>query len=317
MVFPRRLSLVAFITLLSIILFSTFHYSASEFGVPSSVKNALKRPQTGKPDITVHITESGGSHDEVFAALLNSFGSHPQVELGLYPNWPRYNITEIWKGFKLPRPIPKWIHSNAYVKETSVPDLLVLTTCELDTLKYLNRLEEFLADPQQKTRLICTIHHGDRWEAKRLVDALRPWVDADRITFLTLSRHVKDFFLFHAASRWNTKRKAKVEVLVPVYPVNLPDIAFSETADLSFALQGDFDPSRRNYKQIFEQLQEFKSKRKIEMHLVGHGKKPDVASICFQRLPRPESQLLHASFLDCWSTGPSQQNDTRSVRLSG
>lgn len=270
MVFPRRLSLVLVVTFISIVLFSTFHYSQSSF--PGSTGGGQKY----KGDIKVHITESGGSHDEVFAALLNSFGSHPQAELALYPNWPRYSIVDIWDGFKLPRPIPKFKHSNAYVKETLVPDVLVFTTCELDSLKYMARMEEFLADPQQRTKIICTIHHGDRWASTKLVDLVKPWIEADRIIFVTLSRHVKDFFLFNAATRWQTKTKPRVEVLVPVYPVNLPAVESSETSDLSFALQGDFDPTRRNYKEIFQQLEGLKSERPVQMHLVGHGKKPEV-----------------------------------------
>lgn len=207
--------------------------------------------------------------------MLNSFGSHPQAALKLYPNWPRYNITEIWKGFKLPRAIPKFKHANAYNKETEVPDLLVFTTCEIDSVKYLKRLEEFLADPSQKTRIICTIHHGDRWTFSRLVSIMKPWVEADRVTFVTLSRHVKEFFLFHAATKWNLTKQPRVEVLVPVYPVKTPPVDIMSTG-LSFALQGDFDPRRRDYTAIFGQLKEFKSDRPIEMHLVGHGNKPTV-----------------------------------------
>ncbi|RPA85493.1 hypothetical protein BJ508DRAFT_411906 [Ascobolus immersus RN42] len=279
---PRRLGTVIISAVLAVIFFG-FYFFNSQTSFPNRFSKNIPPefpavPKDGPP-LSLVVTETGGSHDEVVAALVHAFGAHPRAQMDLYQLLARYNITKVMSEFELPNKVPKHEGPGAFKNGKDVPDILVMTTCEIDMIEFKDRLSQFLKDPTKKTHIFCTIHHADRWNSY-LPDHVIPWVNAERITFLTLSEHVRDFFITEALNKWKKKEKTPpVEVLVPVFPVKIQSTQAAANGALDFALQGDYDPSRRDYKSIFEQLAGFKKNNKdklITMHLLGHGKKPQV-----------------------------------------
>jgi hypothetical protein len=251
----------------------------------------------GRP-LHVTITETGGSHDEVVAALVHSFGSQAGAVIDLYQLLPRYHIGDIMKGFTLSNPLPAPKGPQEFIDHGAKerrPDVFVAGTCELDLIKFKDQLMALLED--RKTFMFCVIHHADLWavEKKGLEDAIRPWVEAGMVEFLTLSPHTAEFLKEFSIKKWKTTVQATVRHLVPVFPVPLPAEPTGNGADkeeLSFGLQGDYDPSRRDYNSIFVRLRDFlknsgssassadsldqSNDRNVTMHLLGHGKHPDV-----------------------------------------
>ena len=252
---------------------------------PSKLSNA---------PLKVAITETGGSHDEVVAALIHSFGSQPDVKLSTFFLLQRYGITDVVAGFSLASPIPKNNNPDRFLaSENEVPDIIVAATCELDALKYEKKLKPLLENP--RSFLFCVVHHADRWNKPELERALTPWVEANKVRFLALSSHTAQYLATHGLSKWNVSDLVpEPDVFVPVFPVPLPSDSQEDSEDpsdeqeLTFALQGDYDSGRRNYASIFKHLGEFlnstsdgsdeqaATNQNITLHLLGHGNRPAV-----------------------------------------
>ncbi|KEQ69477.1 hypothetical protein M436DRAFT_55730 [Aureobasidium namibiae CBS 147.97] len=252
------------------------------------------------PDIIqVAILETVRAHDEVDAALVHSIASQPNVNLTLYQSGARYGSEKIFHAFGLNYTGP--LNPDDFMgtdKHTTIPDFLVLTTSELALRQAPKRLEALLA--QGKTRLICIVHHADHWAEEERKADIRPWVDANMIEFWTLSPHTAAFLSntiaawdSNADEPWDNPPAPPIRVFVPIFPI---DTAVNTTAteqesqDLSFAMQGDYDPHRRDYKHIFERLGNFlaaaEGERNVSMHLLGQGQRPSV----------PENVASHVFF---------------------
>ncbi|KAI5846809.1 hypothetical protein BZA05DRAFT_406684 [Tricharina praecox] len=261
-----------------------------------AVNHDSEKKPTTHTDSNLHITitETGGSHDEVIAALVHAFGSQPSALLKLYQLLPRYGITGVMRGFALSNPLPDPKSPGVYRDVDSLqrrPDVFVAGTCELDLVYFQKQLGALLAE--RKTYLFCVVHHADRWaaESRNLENLITPWVEAGLVEFLTLSPHTATFLQEHSISKWATRTPAKIRSFVPVFPVPLPEEPTGTGTDkeeLSFALQGDYDSTRRDYNSVFTSLNSLltssnsapaddeKPDRNVTMHLLGHGKHPDV-----------------------------------------
>lgn len=257
---------------------------------PADTKPADTKPADSKPPTTnsnaplrVAITETGGSHDEVVAALVHAFGSQ-NAQIDLYQLLSRYGIKELMGNFTLTHPLPEHKFPPSFMAEgqdTVRPDVFVAGTCELDIVSLATPLNALLA--AGKTYLFCVVHHADRWAdaALGLEAAIKPWVEAGRVEFWTLSPHTARFLQAAGTSRWTLREGAPAPLIryfVPVFPVTLPAPADPE---LSFSLQGDYDPARRNYESIFRRLADFLASGApaagtLLMHLLGHGTRPSV-----------------------------------------
>ncbi|CAD0107005.1 unnamed protein product, partial [Aureobasidium uvarum] len=237
--------------------------------------------------IQVAIFEHVRAHDEVDAALVHSIASQPNVNLTLEKIFHAFGLN--YTGPLNPD------HFMGTDKHTTIPDFLVLTTCELALRGAPKRLEALLA--QGKTRLICITHHADHWAEEQRKSDIRPWVDANMVEFWTLSPHTATFLSntiaawdSNADEPWDNPPSPPIRVFVPVFPVAAPNVTATESSDLSFAMQGDYDPHRRDYKHIFERLGNFlaaaEGDRNVSMHLVGQGQRPTV----------PENVASHVFF---------------------
>lgn len=260
---------------------------ASPAPAPSPAPQQQQQQQQHDPAaLHITVTETGGSHDEVVAALVHSFGAQSHAVIDLYQLLPRYRIADIMAGFTLASPVPRpkspqqFIDSSAAQRTTQI---LVAATCELDLIKFRTQMAQLLA--ARKTYLFCVVHHADRWTGN-LEAEIRPWAQAGMMTFLTLSPHTKKYLQSESMGKWSASTpRPPVHPFVPLFPVPLPELASGSAADkeeLLFGLQGDYDPSRRNYNEIFSQLVSFLGSsgsaktRNITMHLLGHGQRPAV-----------------------------------------
>ncbi|KAI5200578.1 hypothetical protein E4T39_05685 [Aureobasidium subglaciale] len=248
--------------------------------------------------LPLHITvmESGGSHDEVVAALVHSFGSQ-NAKIDLFQLLPRYGIKDIIRSFSLTRPLRGPRGPSDFMKDIDDairPDIFVAATCELDIIRHKKQLDVLLTEG--KTHMVCVVHHADRWADSKLglEEAIRPWLEKGLVEFWTLSPHTERYLRDQSMSQWATVKSGSVSPVVrsfvPVFPVNLPTTPESDS--LAFGLQGDYDPSRRDYKSIFLHLDSFlktdgspsesgasdsqEHARNVTMHLLGHGEHPSV-----------------------------------------
>ncbi|RPB29074.1 hypothetical protein L211DRAFT_832948 [Terfezia boudieri ATCC MYA-4762] len=257
----------------------------------SNVDTTTKVPQT-KFDGAVHIalTETGGSHDEVVAAFVHSFASQPRVQMDIYQLLPRFGIKDIMASFDLPSKPSGPNDPSDFLSwkkpEQKLPDIWVATTCEIDLLYYQKNLTMLLENG--KTYIYCVIHHADRWNNQKVKNLASQWVEQSRIEFVTLSPHTAEYLQKEGVGKWRVSMPPLIRYLVPIFPVSitseestqkqtngenapLPMVANEE---LSFALQGDYDPSRRDYTSLFSRLDSFLSGgnyKDLTMHLLGHG----------------------------------------------
>ncbi|KAF2096569.1 hypothetical protein NA57DRAFT_42906 [Rhizodiscina lignyota] len=236
--------------------------------------------------------EVGGSHDEVIAALIHSFGSQPNVQIELYQRLQRFGIKDIFDQFELSHPLPaEFTHKTKFNATEKQPRILVSTTCELDSME---KDKEFtMLMEKEQTYLFCVVHHADRWVNNKSARIILPWVKKGLVDFLCLSKHTQTF-LDAELKKWDTGGvQAVTRHFIPVFPVDLTKtVTDAKEDELSFALQGNYDGSRRDYKKIFNHLGKFlnsstpgeeaadlndhDSHPDIQLHLLGHGRKPEV-----------------------------------------
>lgn len=271
--------------------------AASSTTLPTATQTQTQKDVTVVPTaspsapVTITLVETGGSHDEVTAAIVHAFGHQPNVALSLFQLTQRYGMGKIMDTFNVSASIVRkksTFDFNKSVKEDPHPQILISTTCELDILKLSEGFEGLLAGGQ--TYLLCVIHHADRWIKSDHADKVRPWVEKRMVDFVALSEHTADFLRTKAISAWDYDAVADVQVLPPVFPVNLTDPASEPDAknQISLAMQGDYDTSRRDYKSIFGRLDDIvqaahamakgkdEKAPEVKLHLVGHGSKPKV-----------------------------------------
>jgi hypothetical protein len=282
------------------------HSSAEDTGKgdPTSSKHPESDPEKGVAPtaavdgiLHIAITETGGSHDEVVAALVHSFGSQEDAEVYLYQLLPRYGVKDIVGAFSLTNKINGPIGPDNFMRQgvKSVrPDIFVAVTCELDITRLKTQLDILLSEG--KTYMFCVVHHADWWAKSELglEEAIRPWVEKGMVEFWALSPHTARFLHDESIRKWSMVQSGNVSPLVryfvPVFPVALP--SHSESKELAFGLQGDYDSKRRDYKTIFERLGLFLKtdgssgaspaqdtqghSRNVTMHFLGHGEHPAV-----------------------------------------
>lgn len=266
---------------------------------PDETKQEVDEPVT--PEVTrIAITESGGSHDEVTAALIHAFGKQKHTEISTYLLLQRYGIADIIQSFNLSSPIAADKPSGAFeasLDGSPFPHILIAATCEMEIVKLAMAYEVLLAEG--KTFLFCVIHHADRWVEGELMDKIRPWVEKERVHFIGLSEHTANYLREKCVPKWDMNVSVPIDALPPVFPVDL-EVSMESDTGITFALQGDYDPARRDYTYTFEGLSEIidlaqnrsmehtqSVPRDITLRFIGHGKnKPDI----------PEYLKSHVSF---------------------
>ncbi|KAK9233965.1 hypothetical protein V1525DRAFT_391915 [Lipomyces kononenkoae] len=240
--------------------------------------------------LRIFLVENSGSHEEVFTALIYAFARIPNSYIYEYLFRPRFNIFAIIKPFNLLNLAkPRSTTAMKLDQKEPHPDIILSTTCEFDIFRLQPQMTEMLGNGSY---LFCTIHHADRWHSQfefNFYNSIKPWIEADRVTFLFLSSHTKRYVEEKIIPTWEAKHRVaanKFEVFVPVFPVDP-----SKKEEMSFSLQGNYESDRRDYQSIFERFSEFGKKnpdkpqfQQLRMHLLGHGKRPPVPQAISDRV---------------------------------
>ncbi|KAF5676802.1 hypothetical protein FHETE_1995 [Fusarium heterosporum] len=253
-------------------------------GMLSSWMGSSKKKGKGADEpLRIVLTESSGTHDEVAAALMHAFGNQEGSQLDIYFANQRFNMQDIMANFTLAAnvTINKWDKFASAMKENP-PHILVSTTCEFDLDRGADPIVNLLKTAN--THLFCTIHHADRWANGKYVQAVRSFVEHERVDFVGLSQHTIDYFLNDTIPKWHTASNLTTRVIPPVFPVQIVDPDLQP--GISLSLQGDYSSGRRDYNGIFNHLgsvvrkageeAEGHKSQNVSLHVIGHGTPPEV-----------------------------------------
>ena len=266
--------------------------------------------ETSETNLNVALVETGGSHEEVTAALFYAIASVPGVYTSMYLALPRFGIENVYAWIRRRYKLSPYSVSPLFLfqsKEISSPDLIVLTTCEHDVFAADTALDHHFETGSKQLSLVCVLHHVDRFRA--IEPRLRRWARSNRLRFLLLSSHTAQA-LRNELTHFTQKIYSSVHVdeFPPIFPVPLnPNPA--STDRLSIAIQGNFEDSRRDYlktllqfERMLEELPEPIVSR-IQFILAGHGKEVGIPgkimpyiSVNFSLDFIPYYNLLHESF---------------------
>ena len=242
---------------------------------PNILSSSSTLSPEDRPPVRIDILETAGAHDEVIAALVYAFGSYPNANLSLFQANSRFGMSEVMSRFHLPQKVPKARHPNEW-GGILVPDILVSTTCTLDFINLKERWGQL--DRLGKTHMYCVVHHGDWWDRRPIEQALTPWIKKGKFDFITLSPHTAAYLRDKGLNGWNAGMRKKlqngIKTLPPVFPVELPPLpgvnaSVKEEAakgtsagktkmiaqeELAFALQGNYESTRRNFDSVFADI---------------------------------------------------------------
>ena len=239
--------------------------------------------------LRIWLVEGWGTHDEVSTALMHAFGNQKDAELKVFLRQRRFNIEEIHRHLDLAAPLAanRGLDEFAWaVRREPAPHIIVSTTCDGDMRRLRGHMRMLLKE--SNTHVICVFHHPD-WFKGDLIDYLDSWVMQDRVDFVGLSNHTAEFMAKNIIPKYWPEKDPAVRVFPPVFPVKRDDEI--NVDDVFLAMQGDYDPNRRNYKGIFDSLglitkkvksvsfwSTKQSNKTVSLHAIGHGKKPEVPS---------------------------------------
>ncbi|KAJ9412496.1 hypothetical protein FOXG_14908 [Fusarium oxysporum f. sp. lycopersici 4287] len=262
----------------------------------SSLSTTFNYRNPGSPfaskEVKVSVIESKGCHDEVSASYLSALGQLSECNSNR-----RQPQADHRNEFR-----PKYFESET----TAEPDIVLSVTSEYDLIDA--KLKPTFAHLLHNTSsiLFATVHHGNEWKEDRRFQAVKPWIEAKRLRFITLSDHVTNYMTV-IVKHWATKMEVHnvpISTFPPVFTI--PTAPIKNEATLRFAMQGDLVVNRRpnrDYEGTSKRFAKLNSDRQaIELPVVGNGglpKVPDEAKdrIKFHRgLPYPEFyNVLHSA----------------------
>ncbi|KAH7461660.1 hypothetical protein IWW34DRAFT_674530 [Fusarium oxysporum f. sp. albedinis] len=294
---------VAACTLLLLTFYQFSFLTTSNYRIPGS-------PFVSKK-VKVSVIESKGCHNEVSASFLSALGQLSECNSNVFLAAQRFGIDSIYKlipGADNRKLVtddefrPQYFESEI----TAEPDIVLSVTSEYDLIDA--KLKPTFAHLLHNTSsiLFATVHHGNEWTDDRRFQAVKPWIKAKRLRFITLSDHVTNY-MTGIVKRWATKMEAH-DVPISTFPpvFTIPTAPIKNEATLRFAMQGDLVVDRRpnrDYEGTFKRFAKlYSTGQAIELHVVGNGdllKVPDEAKdrIKFHRgLPYPEFyEVLHSA----------------------
>jgi hypothetical protein len=277
---------------------------------PTSIATNFPKPTPFPPEdpplpdqLRVAIVESGGTNEETTAALIHAFGVQNHTQLSLYLLQQRYGIDEVINNFNLSHPIAVNKSSTDFAEAIGTgvaPHIIVSATCESDLVALDAPLTKLLS--RKSTYLFCIIHQPERWSQKDLTAKIRPWIDHQMVDLVTLSQHTARYLRMEVINDWDFNATVTVRHLAPLFPVKLPDNDFpasqaasnsdSDSLQYPIAIHGDFDATRHNYTDVFNNVLALKAraenitvqtktytkteKRSVSLHILGERIPPGI-----------------------------------------
>jgi hypothetical protein len=258
----------------------------------------------------VALIETGGSHDEVTAALYYALGSVAGVHTSMYLALPRFGIENVYAWIKRRYKLSPYDILKPYEfqeENHAPPDVIMLASCELDVYAVDTALHRYFEHGPKNQKLVCVMHHVDRFSA--VEEHVRRWARAGRLRFITLSTHTSHA-LREELQKYDDKLYGKVAIdtFPPVFPAPLSRNP-PATDRISIAMQGNFDDTRREYiptlltfEQMLDELPQPIVSR-LQFILAGHGKQVGIpakvlpyVSVNFSLDFIPYYNLLHEAF---------------------
>jgi hypothetical protein len=259
-------------------------------------------------NVNVALVETGGSHEEVTAALFYAIASVPGVYTSMYLALPRFGIENVYAWIRRRYKLSPYSVSPLFLfqsKEIASPDVIVLTTCEHDVFATDTALDHHFETGSQRQSLVCVLHHVDRFKA--IEPRLRRWARTNRLRFITLSSHTTQA-LRNELTRHDIYNSVHIDEFPPIFPAPL-DPNPPPTDRLSIAIQGNFEDSRRDYLKTLLQFERMMEElpepivSRMQFILAGHGKEVGIpgkimpyVSVNFSLDFIPYYNLLHESF---------------------
>lgn len=252
-----------------------------------AVRAPAPKAYPGPKEVKVALFETNGWHDEVVASLIHSLGSQSQVDLRIFNENFRYGIQDVLAKFKLSRPMPVYENWKVFMKEEQyVPDIMVMTTCELDVAHLAPRLQKLIKE--KRTYLFCIIHNSNVWfKPDKHLGIIKPWAQQGLINFIVLSEAVIKTMETKGMESWPRSGPDSVDRTIryyaPIFPAYLPPVSAMVEEDKhknargndSFGMQGIFNSNRRNYNETFKNLQEFIDDREKQNEASGAASSAD------------------------------------------
>jgi len=259
--------------------------------------------------VNVALTETGAYHDEVVAALYYTIGSIPGANTSMYLARTRFGIQSVYSWIQQHHNLSSYSISSPDQFQpndtiTPAPDVIVLTTCEVDIHTLAETLRYHFEHGSQT--LVCVIHHADRFGS--VDERIRPWAGAERLRIITLAKHTAIELRKQIDEKFDGDlyESVSIDVLPPVFqaPLDPPRSDY-----LSIAIQGNLDPDRRSYNQTFKDFERLIDRlpdplrSRMCLIIVGSGHNIDIPEKLQPYISQnkaldyiPYYNLLHESF---------------------
>lgn len=268
------------------------HYSRDL--LPSFNVSLLRKP------LKVAVLETKGCHDEVTASFFSALGQMSDCRVEGYLEEQRYGIDEIYE--QLPGEQRRRIKTRKQFQSSTLryfqPDIVISVTSEFDVIDEKAKKGLGYLFNETEAVLFAVVHHPDEllkksWRAR----AMKRWIDAGRLRFITLSDHVTDYLLDHVISNWTMEGVISAEstqsLFVNTYPpiFTIPSIAKAESPlsddeeRTRFAIQGDLVTVRspnRDYYGTFKNFSRLLGEKtpaernNMELYVLGDGEIPRI-----------------------------------------
>lgn len=231
------------------------------------------------------------------------------AKISMYLEEPRFRIEDVYM----------WIHRHYEFSpysisrpslldpsNTTMPKLIVLVTCEVDIHTANTVIDYYFEHGPKDQTLLCVMHHTLEFES--VEERVRRWAHAGRLRFISLSSHTAHSLRKEANNFEEVYKRVRIDAFPPVFPVPLDPTP--PPTNLSIAIQGNFESSRRDYvktlqdfERILDELPESIVSR-IRLALVGHNGDVEVPTKVAPYVSLndaldylPYYNLLHQSFV--------------------
>lgn len=258
----------------------------------------------GGQRLQIAVLETKGWHDEVSASFFSAFGQLPECQVDGFLAKRRFGIDAIYA--QLPGSQKRVMKdSNDMIKdiehvmksgdqemasrlnEKYNPDVVLSITSDFDMVDrklYFTYLLE-----HTECVVFAVVHHPDDWKTSAHLKAAKPWIEANRLRFITLSAHVSAYMEAAVLKKWSKDvdtTNVIVSTFPPVFTVASHAPSSTQTSaqssKLGFALQGELIRPRkpnRDYDGTFKRFAKLlggANGDSLELRVLGNGKIPKV-----------------------------------------